>query len=587
MPLDVVYVGGQNGAQSHVGKSLSDTAVSSSAKRQVWGRNTLCDFAKTVVDSVALRHRGGPVVVPSVGVEGICFREPSFRGSGVTRRNQHMVALWNHVAGVGHHQVVLDFSKDRVQRHVETQGFLDGLVDQVHFLQIFVRQVGDLAALFGQHAEHLVVQFFSELWLFGQVQQEPRRCGGRRVSTAHQNTNQQVGNLSVGHFHAVLVGGVEHERVDQVSVWHDVARLSSVVNQRHVCGRDLSSRLVSASVGGQGQVGENEVDGREALVQVRVQSRERRVETGSHVVTHQRLGRGQNGQFRSGFHHVGHAAVALGHAEVQARLEVVKDLLSDARNVLSERVLGQGKLGKLLLLHQPVVGAVVDHTFAEHRRGQVAVGLFGGNVRKLRVQHKLMALWAQVHRHHTAQQHEGKHIAVFLSAALEKLVRSHTIGNGRAEPRNPVENHWYPVFSQRIHKSPQHIEHDGREHQKRDFGQKSKQTKSRVAPSDVLCQSHSGYWKRFFFCRLTNVIYTVGKAIRWCTGVRASGAMIEMPIDSVGEREAGKKREKGETGQKRVNDISVCGACSVLPPLAPFVFMPSYERIARDVVYCT
>lgn len=69
--------------------------------------------------------------------------------------------------------------------------------------------------------------------------------------------------------------------------------------------------------------------------------------------------------------------------------------------------------------------------------------------------------------------------------------------------------------------------------------------------------------------------------------MRASGAMIEMPIELVGEREAGKKREKRETGQKTVNDISVAGACSVLPPLAPFVFMPSYERIARDVVYCT
>ncbi|QBM90243.1 hypothetical protein METSCH_E04860 [Metschnikowia aff. pulcherrima] len=99
---------------------------------------------------------------------------------GISRRDQNVVSLWYNVAGVGHDKILFHLSKYRVQRHMHTQCFLYGVVDERHFLQIFVRKISELFSGLVENRKDLVVQVLLNFRFFRQMQKEPgrRSCAG-------------------------------------------------------------------------------------------------------------------------------------------------------------------------------------------------------------------------------------------------------------------------------------------------------------------------------------------------------------------------------------------------------------------------
>lgn len=95
---------------------------------------------------------------------------------------------------------------------------------------------------------------------------------------------------------------------------------------------------------------------------------------------------------------------------------------------------------KLLLLHEHVVGAVVDNTLAEHRGGKVSVRLLSRDVGDLASEREVVSLRAKRNGHAATKHDESEDISVLVAAVKEELVRVHTVRRRRAEPRDDVED---------------------------------------------------------------------------------------------------------------------------------------------------
>lgn len=95
--------------------------------------------------------------------------------------------------------------------------------------------------------------------------------------------------------------------------------------------------------------------------------------------------------------------------------------------------------GYLFLLHQLVIGTIVDDILPKHGRRERTVYLLGIHILQLPIQDEIIAFCPQTHGCLLAQQDKGKDIAVLFATAEEEVVGVDAVRDGAADDGHPVE----------------------------------------------------------------------------------------------------------------------------------------------------
>lgn len=101
---------------------------------------------------------------------------------------------------------------------------------------------------------------------------------------------------------------------------------------------------------------------------------------------------------------------------------------------------GDRRATNLFLLHELRIWTVVDNVCAKHRRGQRTVDLLRVDILQFSIKDKVVSFRTKADCGFLAQQDESEDITVLLPAFEEELVRFHSISDGAADERDPVED---------------------------------------------------------------------------------------------------------------------------------------------------
>lgn len=118
----------------------------------------------------------------------------------------------------------------------------------------------------------------------------------------HEDGDHEVGDLLLGHLAAVLVLGLE-EGLDDVGVVL-VAGGDTLANDLHEEGAHVDVGGIPPPVAGEGQVGEEEVEGGEALVEVVVEVGDTLVELLAHLVAEEGAAGGHDDHLGEGLEEI-------------------------------------------------------------------------------------------------------------------------------------------------------------------------------------------------------------------------------------------------------------------------------------------
>lgn len=145
---------------------------------------------------------------------------------------------------------------------------------------------------------------------------------------------------------------------------------------------------------------------------------------------------------------LGHGGEEIGSAAdlVVPALKVGTGLLLNLGNVGTEGIVGHAPLDKLLLLHQHVVGAIIDDTLSKDRGGQGRVGLFCRDVGGLCVEDEVVALDTEADGELAADHGVGEDVAVLRAVVGIELERVDTELDGGSEVWDPVRDLWGSIL---------------------------------------------------------------------------------------------------------------------------------------------
>lgn len=178
-----------------------------------------------------------------------------------------------------------------------------------------------------------------------------------------------------------------------------------------------------------------------AFIQDNQRQRTRLVHQGADLRSHKSAGSSVDDKLAHGSEEIATAADL-----VVPALKVVPGLLLNLGDIGTEGVVGHSPFDKLLLLHQHVVGAVVDNTLAKDWGGEGLVGLLGRNISKLGVKDKIVALDAETDSELAADHGVGEDIAILFSVFSIELEGVDTELDGGSEVGNPVGDLWRGVL---------------------------------------------------------------------------------------------------------------------------------------------
>jgi hypothetical protein len=123
------HQGSQDCAQLHIGELLTNAAMATSTERQIGTVGALGNQAIAIIDLLLIFLLGslGSSLIPAVGVPLQGLGEELRRASSDTGRREDVVSGRDDIRSAFHRHGVLDSANDRVDRSVDTEGFLDHL----------------------------------------------------------------------------------------------------------------------------------------------------------------------------------------------------------------------------------------------------------------------------------------------------------------------------------------------------------------------------------------------------------------------------------------------------------------------------
>src|SRR5579859_1786270 len=180
-------------------------------------------------------------------------------------------------------------------------------------------------------------------------------------------------------------------------------------------------REVSLLIRRERQVREQKVDWREYVIEILIQFREGSIKVLANFWALECSGCCENSDLR-GFSHRITLPAHLAFSKIGTCVEVVHDFLHDEGNITLKCLGRHAVLDKLLLLHENVIGTIVDNARAEDGGGKGSIGFFSGDIRQLCVENQVVSLRAKSHMHSSSSENESKIVTILsLTETLEEL----------------------------------------------------------------------------------------------------------------------------------------------------------------------
>lgn len=268
-----------------------------------------------------VRHAFPPMRVPFERIGEVSVRTSHGGGCGqenITRGDDHGRTLNGHG--------VLDLAHDGVDWGMQAERFADGVRHKGELFQVFVRQwLGNVT----QHGHLFLVQFFDDLGLGGEPEEDPGARDRGVVLAGHKECNHHVGNLVVGEGRAIFVDGI-HKVPDHILAIFSVLMGAARIDYVGVDLRHLLLSFIAAAILGERHPGEHEVDGLETVVKVVVELGESCVELFPDLLSLQRTRRCKKGDLGHDGWQIEGAGVAF---ESSSSLEEHIDLVLHQRDV--------------------------------------------------------------------------------------------------------------------------------------------------------------------------------------------------------------------------------------------------------------
>lgn len=405
LELKVPHKRSQDRSELQIRELLADATMSSCSEWLVRALRSLANSTVSVVDSLAvtllvlLSAGSSPrLFAPSLRLPclGICPHGGVDLADGGRSENEMALgddedalglACWGGEGGWDGDGLA-DLAHDGVDRGVDTEGLADDRVQNRELAHLLVSHVAETAVGGGEVLDLLVINGLGDVGVAGDMEKDPGASGRGSVLAGHEEGDHDVGDFVLlegttvfvallnegGHgVFFVLCMSLESGSKRKRNVTHDFTSCNTLPEDVNVELGHLLVGSVPLPVTGQREVGEQEVERREASVEIIVQASERLVERRSNLLALEGPGGGENGDFLHDIDNVERAPFALGLGGGEAWLggDEVLNLLFDHADVRAELVDGEGDLDKLLLLHENVVGNVVDDVRSEDRGGEV------------------------------------------------------------------------------------------------------------------------------------------------------------------------------------------------------------------------
>jgi hypothetical protein len=93
------------------------------------------------------------------------------------------------------------------------------------------------------------------------------------------------------------------------------------------------------------------------------------------------------------------------------------------------------------LVHESLVGTIIDHPLSKNWRGELSVYLLGVEIRVLAVWDEIVALLAKIHSCRLPQQNQSEAISILSFAVKKEFVRIHAIRYGAANEGEKMEHY--------------------------------------------------------------------------------------------------------------------------------------------------